>query len=591
MADETKPSGGGRLTADRWDLGRSETGQPPALAPTMAVLPTEHAVPGAGVGQPPQLAQPAGLELPPGTAVGEYRVLRKLGEGGMGAVYAGEQPTIGKGVAIKVLAPRNASDPDLVRRFVEEARAANRIHHPHIIDIFSFGQLPDGRHYFVMELLDGESLAEAMDQQHLQPSELRRLLCQICHALEASHRAGIVHRDLKPENIWVARPPHGDSYVKLLDFGIAKLLDPTQIHLTQTGALMGTPLFMSPEQCLGRPVDAHTDIYALGVLLYRIFTGQYPFCSTVITELVYRHVTEAPVPPSRYRSLPPDLERIILECLAKEPAARPASAEVLGQRLGATLDSWTKISAAVVEPESALSVTSLSAVAPVGSITQERADGHGKKSSFRRSGALLGAGIVTAGLLAGGALLRWAPVAQPPASARPAEIAQSPLEIRPQATGRASISIQNGPDNRVWLDGREVAHGRSAVELTALTVESMHHLAIEAPGRRRFTRDFVVPAGSALDIPVLLEAEDHQPPAARGSAKTRPAGSLRAASNSPASVASKPTISEPAAVQPAPSPAEPVEPATAVLPVRKDNGPQPTRARERGLLDVNPLRQ
>ena len=252
---------------------------------------------------PVRLSQPVAVELSPGTTVGEYIVQRKLGEGGMGTVYAGEQPTIGKLVAIKVLAPHCANDPELLRRFVEEARAANRIRHPNIIDIFSFGQLSDLRLYFVMEFLDGESLAEAIDKGAIRPNELRRLLCQICGALEASHQVGIVHRDLKPENIWIARPLHGESYVKLLDFGIAKLLDPTRTNLPQTGAVMGTPLFMAPEQCMGREIDARTDIYALGVILYRIFAGQLPFQGTVITELVFRHVTEEPAPHSRHRAI------------------------------------------------------------------------------------------------------------------------------------------------------------------------------------------------------------------------------------------------------------------------------------------------
>jgi serine/threonine protein kinase len=189
MADEPRPDSSERpLDASGAALAATAVSVGPALAATAAA---------------PQVrpSQPMPVELSPGTTVGEYRVLRKLGEGGMGAVYAGEQPTIGKRVAIKVLAPHCASNPDLVRRFVEEARAANRIHHPHIIDIFSFSQLPDGRHCSVMEFLDGESMAEAIDRQTLQPGELRRLLGQICGALEATHQVGIVHRDLKPENI------------------------------------------------------------------------------------------------------------------------------------------------------------------------------------------------------------------------------------------------------------------------------------------------------------------------------------------------------------------------------------------------------
>jgi serine/threonine-protein kinase len=224
MPDETKLYGRGQpLPADSAALGLGPTAiASPVLAPTVAAIPTAQALDATVAASPVRLSQPVAVELSPGTTVGEYIVQRKLGEGGMGTVYAGEQPTIGKLVAIKVLAPRCADDPELLRRFVEEARAANRIRHPHIIDIFSFGQFPDGRLYFVMEFLDGESMAEAIDKGTLDPNELRRLLSQICGALEASHQVGIVHRDLKPENIWIARPPHGASYVKLLDFGIAE---------------------------------------------------------------------------------------------------------------------------------------------------------------------------------------------------------------------------------------------------------------------------------------------------------------------------------------------------------------------------------
>ena len=345
MPDETRPYDSRRQGVPPTDQGaKGEAGSEPsipALDPTVAATPA-----GGSVSVPPAVP----MELPAGTWVGEYRVTHKLGEGGMGTVYAGDQPTIGKRVAIKVLAPHGARDPDLVRRFVEEARAANRISHPHIIDIFSFCQLPDGRHCFIMEFLDGESLAEAIEGNRLQPQELRRLLGQICGALEATHQVGIVHRDLKPENIWVARPPHGDSYVKLLDFGIAKLMDPTRTNLTQTGAVMGTPLFMSPEQCLGRAVDARTDIYALGVILYRIFSGRYPFNGAVITELVFHHVTTAPPRPSLYRPMPAELETLLLDCLAKDPADRPASARALGDRLVAALAAWPGLSTDLPTP-------------------------------------------------------------------------------------------------------------------------------------------------------------------------------------------------------------------------------------------------
>src|SRR4051812_6781617 len=269
--------------------------------------------------------------------VGEYRVLRKIGEGGMGSVYSAVQPVIGKRVAIKVLAPHIAAHPELVRRFVDEARAVNKIGHPNIIDIFSFGWLPDRRHYFAMEFLDGQSLSERMKRGPFQPDEARRVLRQICQALEAAHRQGIVHRDLKPDNIWIVQPQHGDSYAKLLDFGIAKLIgDADEGQRTQTGIVMGTPAYMSPEQCRGVNVDKGTDIYALGMILYEMFAGRLPFQGS-FAELITAHLMTVPDPPSRHRPLPQALEQLIMSCIEKDPAHRPQSAEALGNALDASL--------------------------------------------------------------------------------------------------------------------------------------------------------------------------------------------------------------------------------------------------------------
>jgi eukaryotic-like serine/threonine-protein kinase len=278
----------------------------------------------------------ADAALRPGAIVGEYQITHLLGEGGMGVVYAGTHPEIGKRVAIKVLAPHAAQYPDLIRRFKEEARAVNKIRHPNIIDIFAFNQLPDGRHYFVMEYLDGESLTARLERGSMEFAEMRRLLGQICGALEAAHEAGVVHRDLKPDNIWVATQHRSESRIKLLDFGIAKLNDLTGLKATQAGVPMGTPHYMPPEQGMGRAVDQRADIYALGVILYQIFAGTLPFDGVTAHEIVLKHVTEPPVPPSRHRPIAPAaMERIILDCLEKEPDRRPATVRELGERIDA----------------------------------------------------------------------------------------------------------------------------------------------------------------------------------------------------------------------------------------------------------------
>jgi tRNA A-37 threonylcarbamoyl transferase component Bud32 len=276
--------------------------------------------------------QPLATDLPPGTVVGGYEITHKVGQGGMGQVYAATHPLIGKKVAIKMLAHHCVQVPDLVRRFIEEARAVNKIGHANIIDIFSFGQIEDGRHFMVMEFLEGETLADRLHRETIPTYELRVMLRQICEALEAAHRAGIVHRDLKPANIWITRR-HGEISIKLLDFGIAKLLGGGGKRITQTGATVGTPHFMPPEQCLGRHVDHRADIYSFGVILYFVFTGVMPFRGTNMADIVYLHTTEPPEPPSRHRPLPPGLEGLILDCLQKDPDYRPQSAQLLAQRL------------------------------------------------------------------------------------------------------------------------------------------------------------------------------------------------------------------------------------------------------------------
>src|SRR5688572_12034772 len=216
----------------------------------------------------------ADQDLDAGQTVGEYVIDDKLGEGGFGAVFKATHPLIGKQVAIKVLFRQYSANPQMVSRFISEARAVNQIRHKNIIDIFSFGQLPDGRHYYVMEYLQGVTLDEHLGMRgRLTMGDALPILRQLARALDAAHAKGIAHRDLKPENIFIAA---GDDevYPKLLDFGIAKLLvDGKRQHKTRTGAPIGTPYYMSPERCRGRDVDHRTDIYSFGILAYQMLTG------------------------------------------------------------------------------------------------------------------------------------------------------------------------------------------------------------------------------------------------------------------------------------------------------------------------------
>lgn len=272
---------------------------------------------------------PEDEDLPPGTAVGEYVVGDKLGEGAFGKVYRGRQPLIGKNVAIKLLSRRFSADPEMVSRFVAEARAVNQIAHRNIIDIFSFGNLPDGRLYFVMELLQGRTLDHLLRSRGFYSvAEALPILRGLARALDAAHAHGIAHRDLKPANVFVTTDDEGQPYPKLLDFGIAKLVRPdaATMHKTRTGAPMGTPYYMSPEQCRGDTIDTSTDAYSFGVMTFQLLTGHLPFTGDSYVEILFRHMTVDPPPPSTVSgAVPRELDALILRMMAKAPRDRPQS--------------------------------------------------------------------------------------------------------------------------------------------------------------------------------------------------------------------------------------------------------------------------
>ncbi len=265
-------------------------------------------------------------DLPSGTEVGEYRIEEKIGEGGFGKVYRAVHPVIGKQAAVKVLNQQFSSNPTVVARFVAEARSVNQIRHRHIIDIFSFGTLPDGQQYFVMELLDGITFDKYLKQHGpLAPEQALSILRNIGRALDAAHAADVVHRDLKPENVFLSFDEDGGCHPKLLDFGIAKLLDEQSTeYRTRTGTPMGTPYYMSPEQCRGRGVDHRTDVYSFGAMTHEVLTGQRPFVGESMMDLMFKHAKEDPPTMSSTRpGLPAELDGPVLRMLAKDPNDRP----------------------------------------------------------------------------------------------------------------------------------------------------------------------------------------------------------------------------------------------------------------------------
>jgi serine/threonine protein kinase len=269
-----------------------------------------------------------------GRRIGNYQIIRSLGEGGMGAVYMAEHPRIGKQVAIKVLHDRLCTDPEVVSRFFQEARAVNEIRHPNIVDIADFGETEDGIFYFVMELLSGRTLRERLSQGGALPvAEALAIARQVADALGAAHRVGIVHRDLKPDNIFLLDESRKETPpIKLFDFGIAKLLrsEPSSPHRTAPGQVMGTLSYMAPEQMEGREVDARTDIYALGVVLYEMLTGDVPFQGQQLVEVITAVLKGKPAPPSAVlAAVPPWLDRTVLSCLEREPIRRPQNTREL----------------------------------------------------------------------------------------------------------------------------------------------------------------------------------------------------------------------------------------------------------------------
>jgi eukaryotic-like serine/threonine-protein kinase len=266
-------------------------------------------------------------ELKAGYRVGEYEIQAKIGEGGFGTVFKAVHPLIGKVAAVKVLSRQYSAQPEMVSRFVAEARAVNQIRHRHIIDIFSFGTLDDGRHYYVMEHLEGMPL-EGYITTHgrLGLDEAIPILQAIAKALDAAHAKGIAHRDLKPDNVFLVITEEGTVEPKLLDFGIAKLLSDgkPQAHKTRTGAPMGTPQYMSPEQCRGKDVDHRTDIYAFGVMTYRMLAGQYPFSGNDYIDIMFQQVRATAAPLSSVvTDLPAQVDEAVAWMMKKDPAERP----------------------------------------------------------------------------------------------------------------------------------------------------------------------------------------------------------------------------------------------------------------------------
>ncbi|MBU1238872.1 serine/threonine protein kinase [Myxococcota bacterium] len=263
-----------------------------------------------------------------GETIGHYEITAYIGKGSMGEVYLGIHPKIGRKVAVKVLASYLCARPDMVQRFTAEAESVNRINHPNIIQVFDFGELPDGRLYLIMEYLEGKDLETILKKGPLPMEDVETCFHQLASALKAAHDEGIVHRDLKPENIFVSQTKVG-LQVKILDFGIAKLFDipddPSPRMKTQRGTIMGTPLYMSPEQARGEVdrISPQSDIYSLAIIIYKMLSGYLPIEGPTVYKTLAMHSTDPPVPITRYKpELGVELWNVLAVALAKAPLSR-----------------------------------------------------------------------------------------------------------------------------------------------------------------------------------------------------------------------------------------------------------------------------
>ncbi|MBN1653051.1 MAG: serine/threonine protein kinase [Deltaproteobacteria bacterium] len=290
---------------------------------------------------------------------GEYRIIERIGSGGMGSVYKAEQPKMNRFVAIKVLHSRYLSRNDLVSRFRREARAMSQLSHPNTARVYKYGQLEDGSFYFVMEYMTGYNLVqEVRTKGPIEADRCINIMVQVCGALEEAHQAGIIHRDLKPENIFLTNQGGTVDFPKVLDFGLAKVSEKqigskSLLNLTQQGAVFGTPEFMSPEQALGAPLDRRSDVYSLGLIMYEALTGKLPFDATEKRQVMKAQVKDKPIPLSKRTrdiSFSPKLEAVLARALAKDPAERHPTAAKFAEALKGCLSSKLATSAAIAVP-------------------------------------------------------------------------------------------------------------------------------------------------------------------------------------------------------------------------------------------------
>jgi eukaryotic-like serine/threonine-protein kinase len=397
--------------------------------------------------------------LSPGTVAGAYVLKKEIASGGGGTVYEAQHKVLGRRAAVKVLRRQLAASPQMVTRFVREAQAVNMIKHPSIVDIYEFDTLPDGRPFYVMELLEGTDVRSILhDRGRFPPAEVLEILEPVCAALQVAHEHGIVHRDLKASNIFVAQSG-GKRTVKLLDFGIAKLMHPdaSEAGLTVVGTRLGTSYTMAPEQIRGDGVDPRTDIYALGVVLYHLLTGQYPFRAETMTDIERQHLEAPPPRPSKAAPVSAAFDAVVLRCMEKTPERRFQSAksflEALREAVGtrsAQTEATARAAAIYVESDAVLDDTSA-----VLDAAEHAFRGAGLGLPLQTGSALVGARLLSADA-AVAAAERGGVLAV-------AEALHEELAARPSAVGDVHVNISVHVGRAIIKDSAEAPGGKEIV--------------------------------------------------------------------------------------------------------------------------------
>jgi serine/threonine-protein kinase len=473
-----------------------------------------------------------------GSTVNGYVVRGRLGSGGMGIVYAGDHPVIGKRAAIKVLRPEIAENEEQVKRLVSEARAVNAVGHRGIIDVFGYDTLPDGRQCIVMEYLDGEPLGDMLSRNRKEKRvmpipQVLVVLEEILSALGAAHSAGVIHRDLKPSNIFLCKQRDGLSYVKLLDFGIAKLGVLGSTPQTRASMLVGTPSYMAPEQARGGAVSAAMDLYAVGIMAFEMLTGELPFNGESVVEMLMKHAEQPPPKPSSIlMSIPDDLDELVLKLLAKDPKDRYQSADEVRDLL-------TNIRKTLSE------------------------------STARSIGLSIGRSIPQSGT----------PAAATPSPAPMGATGQKPPPAPEETRINPSVSMQTGEGQAKKLPAAMVAQTIAVPEgqrLEAAPRRSSRGLVLGGVG--------LTLGVAALAVALMTRAQPaaEPPPPAPPAAKVAPAPEPTVAAAEPVAAAPETARVDPAAGAPPPEP-EPVRPSEAapapVKPAEHPPAPEASEAR------------